>query len=255
MYMDADVEPWRHSTIRFERQPLETRQVVTTGICEPLKRSPATSFCVDDQDQIHELCASDEIPTMPTFPVTWTTLSAMLSTSDHEPTFRQTLKLALTIASSFLELYHTEWITDTWGTTEVLFLNDHTVSAGDLAYISMTLDNRSTATTQCPARTNTAHRKTLTLAVMLLEVGTCKPLAHWHKPGESERETVLRCLMDGRLDGRPDCFVDAIRYCMKAYDDDTDLSLQNYQGLQEVATEVVAPFEECLRFAEMPAPV
>jgi hypothetical protein len=254
VYMDADVQPWKPSMVRFEQQPLKTRQVVTTGICDSLKQSPAPSFCVDDQYQIHELSTSDEHPATVLSSIGWTTLSTILSSSGREPTFYQTLNLALTIASSFLELYFTEWITDAWNATDISFMHDHTVPKDDVAYISLTLNTQGSPAAQAPAATTVSARKTLALAAILLEIGTCKPLAHWRKPGESERETVLRCLFEGRLDGRPDCFVDAIRFCLKTYDKDTDFSLQNFENLQELATEVVAPFDECLRYVDMPAP-
>jgi hypothetical protein len=254
VYMDADVPSYRPSAIRFERQPLETRQIVTTGICDTLKQSPATAFCVDDEYQIHELSTSGEYPATVLSSIGWTTLNTILSTSGREPTFYQTLNLALTIASSFLELYFTEWITDAWNATDISFMHDHTAPKDDVAYISLTLNTQGSPATQSPATTTASARKTLALAAILLEIGTYKPLTHWRKPGESERETVSRCLWEGRLDGRPECFMDAIRFCLKTYDKNTDFSLQDFENLQELATEVVAPFDECLRYVEMPVP-
>lgn len=239
---------------RFAREDTEPRQLVENGICDTLTRSHLISFCVDTESRLHEISASSEFNVSVWSSTEWVSMGTLLDAANHSKNFASTCEesilLGLTLVCSFLQLYTTEWISDNWTAADVKFLRN--APSGDgLAYISMTLADNPPSP---GASVGPGGKRGLTvLAVLLFELGSNKSISLCRRPEDSsDADTVKRCLDD--LRGQPDCFLEAIKYCVDFHDRKTELDVTNKVTLQRIAAAVVAPFQRDLKSSRTPAP-
>lgn len=254
--------PWRADRrVRFLQKPAQARRTVNKGVCATLASSLAVSFGVDSSNSLQEMPAAPGTTVNALSSAGWISMRKMLTdqytSNKHvaELDYTQIMSLGLTLACSFLQLYLTDWVSDEWTATDVVFLQQAASISYDSAYVQLNMVDGSSIVSRGNAAPSST-RKLLALATILLELGTLKAMTEWHLPTDrDEFFTIRRCVSEGHLDTEPPCFREAIDYCLECHEKDVDLAMPSTQTLQEIAGAVVAPFQRDLKSSRMAAPL
>lgn len=255
--MDTDEQPeWIPGRqARFLPEDTEPRQLVENGICDTLMRSTAVSFCVDSQNRLHEVAAIPEISACYWPSTEWVSMRELLETqrsNNFAGTCDEAMMLGLTLACSFLQLYSTQWVSDSWNSANVKFRRNTPLQSSDLAYISMILEDQSSATVQSAVRVRVpgVERALVVLATLLFELGTNKAIEQYREPEDSSNVlTMRRCIR--QLKGQPPCFIEAVEYCLDFH---KELEPDSKANILKIAAGVISPFERDLRSSAMAPP-
>lgn len=115
-----DTAPWRpNQRVRFLQKPSKARRAVTRGVCASLTSSLAVAFGVGPQNSLHEMAAAPGTSVGALSSTGWISMRKMLvdqqtsSKQIAELDYDQIMSLGLTLACSFLQLYLTDWVSDT----------------------------------------------------------------------------------------------------------------------------------------------
>ena len=242
---------------------------VDDGLCAAITRSVANHDCAAFRvDHLHRLLEgglqqgflAPRLSSIENVSVKRLLRSREASTN-RVPVFtnQQVLALGLTLASSFLQLYSTPWVTDEWCTDDIVFLRDSASIETQPVYVSIALSHSEAPASANPMTTTGDERKLLGLAVMLLEICLKKTIESCQLPQDQSAQKsteqfaiVRRCFRNGHLKTEAACFEEAIGYCLSCYATRPDLDLRDPTTFQEVANMIVLPFKRDLKASTIP---
>lgn len=168
---------------------------------------------------------------------------------------KQAYSLGLTIASSFLQLRATPWLSGTWCKRDILFIQEddsHLINF-DRPYIRQihSGQQQSMLSTQAPGSANDADDNCsfLNLGIMLLEIFFRESIEA-HRPPEfsaanqsfSDLQTV-RCWIREEREEMPIGFYKAVCFCISCFAS-PNVDLLDTEFRQTVVNEVIVPLKE-----------
>lgn len=190
---------------------------------------------------------------------TWSVSS--LRTVLQDPNFAQQdrLKLAITLASSVLQLHETPWLEDNWGKDSIFFVNRPGKTHYDQPFVSQHFNQTSTTPTSampnqmsCIIRNQTLYA----LGVALIELYYRKPIAELHQAADGPQNTgneILDLLTEFKTADRlaeallseaGARYSDAVRRCIRCDFDQRASSLEDAKFQKAVYQGVVAQLQE-----------
>ncbi|EXF84066.1 hypothetical protein CFIO01_11620 [Colletotrichum fioriniae PJ7] len=165
--------------------------------------------------------------------------------------------LAITLASSLLQLGETPWLHQAWNGENIAFIRSHQEDNLTIdikhPYLTCLYSSDAPVSATAPYEPSPDRKNMLALAVMLLEMSCGKPIEDLRQPedlgpnGEvnvgTDLSTARRWLdTQVRLGNLSNGFTSAITYCLQSYLDPT-ASLEDGQFLQSVQNRVLEPLE------------
>ena len=184
---------------------------------------------------------------------------------EHHLSKKDRLYIALTLASSVLQLDETPWLPKSWKSTSIFLLHvrqpgSQITSVGRLhPYLSSRI-SREVAEANTPANPGAAlydtHSEILrSLGFMLIELCLWKPLEDWEIPEDSENgadDTQRRFRTAKRLLPEVDAeagivYGDIVHRCLYCRFDSRDINIENADFQKEVFNRIVIPLSENLK--------
>lgn len=175
------------------------------------------------------------------------TLRELLTASKRsEITAKQSMKLALTLVSSFLQLRSTPWLQEPWCAQDVILLRSNTKLDVECPFISQIYP---------PAVCSTTNRlsdsdRIFALGTILLQIVTQTPIEDRRTAANATLEdpSIMRSYLHDDAVDWLDCFADSIAACLKFYYGRFDLDLNDQATRMEVIEAVLYPFQRDLRW-------
>jgi hypothetical protein len=187
----------------------------------------------------------------------WTILSLRSVLLDPAFARRNRLQLAVTLASSVLQLHETPWLRDNWGMDDILFIKRAENNGYDHPFVSQRLDhaNRNSSSTTSSTMSRIIRNQTLyALGLSLIELWYGKPLSVLSIAGDqaetnqmTEWNTADR-LVEELYNEAGGKYSDAVRRCIRCDFDRRGSSLQDVTFQRAVYQGVVAQLQENLDF-------
>jgi hypothetical protein len=178
----------------------------------------------------------------------------------RDPKFaqRDRLKLAVTLASSILQLHETPWLEDNWGKDSIFFVNRPGKTFYDQPFVSQHFNQTITAATpsmpnhmSCIIRNQTLYA----LGVALIELWYRKPIAELHEGMDGPQNTgndmldlmtqfrTADRLSETLYDEAGAKYSDAVRRCIRCDFDRRASSLEDAQFQKAVYQGVIAQLQ------------
>ncbi|KAF2688849.1 hypothetical protein K458DRAFT_331478 [Lentithecium fluviatile CBS 122367] len=195
----------------------------------------------------------------PTDTEAWSTLS--LRSVLYDPAFSRhsRLQLAVTLASSVLQLHETPWLSNNWGKDDILFIKRAGKIAYDHPFVSQCF-NRTGLTQTSPCTSISAMNRIIrnqtlyALGIALIELWYGKPLSALRKAEDqaeadamTEWNTAHR-LVEELYNEAGEKYSDAVRRCIRCDFDRRASSLEDAAFQRAVYHGVVAQLKENLDF-------
>ncbi|KAF1844870.1 uncharacterized protein K460DRAFT_376448 [Cucurbitaria berberidis CBS 394.84] len=190
---------------------------------------------------------------------TWVVSSLRNVLDDSQFARRDRLKLAVTLASSVLQLHETPWLDENWGKDTIFFVKRPGRALYDQPFVSQNF-NQTTPTpkTETPnAMSRIIRNQTLyALGVALIELWYGKTLAELHKDADGPHDTGIMQvdfmaeyntadrLVDELYSEAGGKYSDAVRRCIRCDFDRRASSLEDAQFQKAVYQGVVAQLKE-----------
>lgn len=249
-------------------------QTVTECLCKSFSRSLDLKFGIDSEGQMNEKPAEapGESVTLLSS-VTPKPIKELLDQVHGDPpesimTFQTAIELGLTITSSFLQLYDSDWVKDMWSTRDIIALLPQSPVIVDPVYIRLSTSLSSVLTGPDRSATNPKSAtgdssstrqasnhgaRLLALAAIILELGLDKRFEDLKgvRDGPGTFHTIRRCLAQrgfAAIDEASPCFREAAEFCRDNYQ--KDLHLSQDLRVQEIADGLVYPFLRDLRHSQ-----
>lgn len=199
----------------------------------------------------------------PENPEAWTVESLRNVLQDSKFTRHDRLRLAITLASSVLQLHETPWLKANWGKDSIHFVKRSNKTVYDHPFVSQHFDNKpQTISTSLPAAlTRIIRNQTLfALGVSLIELWYGRPISELHQPEDGLLNTgdVLTDLMtqwavadrvvDELYSEAGAKYSDAVRRCIRCDFDHRASSLEDTTFQKAVYQGVVHQLKENFDF-------
>lgn len=154
--------------------------------------------------------------------------------------------LAITLASSVLQLYNTPWLSENWSKKDIVFLSQDIASKRPVniqkLYVTARFDpSASTAQNNPFAVDNNASL--LALAVVLLEVSLGQPIERQQSTENLGLLGTVKVWIAQQEDNLSKAFLCAVCHCMSWYADPSK-KLRDPNFRQEVLNQVVMPLRD-----------
>jgi hypothetical protein len=196
---------------------------------------------------------------LPTNTESWSVSSLRTVLEDPKFAQQERLKLAITLASSVLQLHETPWLEESWGKDSVFFLNRTGKTQYDQPFIlhhtkHTILSSTTTAPSQisCVIRNQTLYA----LGVALIELYYRKPITELHQDVDGAQNTgnafldlvteftTADRLAEALLTEAGARYSDAVRRCIRCDFDQRASSLEDVKFQKAVYQGVVAQLQE-----------
>jgi hypothetical protein len=199
----------------------------------------------------------------PLDPESWSVLSLRTALEDVKFTRRDRIRLAVTLASSVLQLHETPWLEDNWGKDNIFFIKRSEGKGYSDPFVSQCFDQASPApSTASPAsKCRFIRNQTLfALGVSLIELWYGKPLDKLHKPedgemtGDARNDVMIKWNTADRLveeelaNDAGERYCDAVRRCIRCDFNRRGSSLVDAEFQMAVYHGVVSQLKEMLDF-------
>ena len=194
---------------------------------------------------------------------TWIVSSLRAVLDDTKFARQDRLKLAVTLASSVLQLHETPWLEDNWGKDNIFFVKRPGKSLYDQPFVSQHFNQTtSTSSTGTPSvMSRIIRNQTLyALGVALIELWYGKTLADLHNDADGPHNTGITQmdlmteyntadrLVDELYSEAGGKYSDAVRRCIRCDFDRRASSLEDVQFQRAVYEGVVAQLKENYEF-------
>ena len=256
------------TTVDFSQEPAwhvecEPISDICSTICEKYRSNPVIGFLVDKEGDRHKHYLYWADPTI-TPDTRSNSLDDLLScTGSHKTPLsrKDRLRIAVTLASSILELDGTLWLTSTWSSKDILFhekTNHASGSQYSYPYISWKLcktddDVGALVPEPFPSRYYALRNPTLfALGLTLVELCFGRKLAELHTPedgdpsGTATRISTALRLCNSVYYEMGTLYGDAVRRCLYQPFDVRDMSPDNEEFQQKVLDDIVTPLNDDL---------
>lgn len=154
--------------------------------------------------------------------------------------------LAITLASSLLQLYNTPWLSESWSKKDIVFLSEDVTSKRPVNIQKPYVTARfgpSAPNPQNSLSTIDNNVSLLALAVVLLEVSLGQPIERQQGTENLGLLGALKNWIDQQEDNLSKAFFCAICHCMSWYADPSK-KLRDVEFRQEVLDQVVIPLQD-----------
>ena len=245
-------------------QDCESIVDICSTLCANHEPNQAIGFLVDEEDGRHKHYLYQANTTISSEPQS-KSLNDLLSHaghgSHHTPLSRNDrLRIAVTLASSILQLHGTSWLGPQWSSKDIVFhekINQASSSSYTYPYISWKLcmkNNGVPDPLDTSSRQNCIFRIEVLYALGLTLIELCfgKTLAEMQIPEDrdpnrpmTELATAYR-LSDSVYYEMGDSYGDAVRRCLDQPFDVRDMSLDNEELQEKVFDEIVTPLHNDL---------
>jgi hypothetical protein len=170
-------------------------------------------------------------------------------------------RLAVTLASSFLQLCRTPWMKETWGNQDILFLDINTGNFLDWPLIMSGLYGSSMAPIKTPESPSKPYQfqsrnpAVFALGILLIELCFAKtfktlrretPLPGWKGQDSVPDYVVAEALLESVYEEGGDRYGHAVRRCIRCDFDSRTNSLESETFLEKVHEKVVTLLQEDL---------
>lgn len=170
-------------------------------------------------------------------------------------TKQQSISLGLTVISTFLQLFATEWLSDSWCSEDLFCLSPdisiNTATVIDVEQMFVAANPRSRCS-MLDRPTADVRSRFLKLGIMLLEVSRLETIESYRQPEHYTPDEQLRDLVAAYVYLRdPDstiqnCFRSAIEFCIACWTKlPTDIDME-HSTRQEFFDQVLLPFQQDL---------
>jgi hypothetical protein len=188
----------------------------------------------------------------------WSVSSLRTVLEDPKFTRRDRLKLAVTLASSVLQLHDTPWLEKDWGKDSIFFVNRPGKTAYDQPFVSQHFNyTTSSATADISHNLSMIVRNPtlFALGIALIELWYKKPMTEFHEEADGPQNTgnalfdlmaqfnTADRLSKALYDEAGDTYSDAVRRCIRCDFDSRASSLENIQLQKAVYQGVVAQLQ------------
>lgn len=196
---------------------------------------------------------------MPLDPDTWSISSLHMSLNDTDFARRDRLKLAVTLASSVLQLHETPWLDQCWGKDSIFFVKRPGMTMYDQPFVSWDF-SRTTPPAEAGMPKSMNHiirnQPLYALGVALIELWYGKPLQELWKDEDGPFDTGVRQvdiltewntanrLVDHLYSEAGRIYGDAVRRCIRCDFDRRANSLDDIQFQRDVYHGVVSQLKE-----------
>lgn len=241
------------STVRF--------QLPNTGPTQAVLSQMTVIGCLCQHASAHMLCIPlylnhedkliSETPKITTTPSNSITCSTMTLRDILAP-FKQprlapksSMRLALTLISSFLQLQSTPWLQDLWCAEDVILVQSGTKLEPEYPFISQIYPP-----TSCAAGTRLSDSdRVFALGTLLLQITTQTPIEDRRTTASASLEdpSIMRSCLINDADDWLECFADSINACSKFYHGRFDMDLNDPATRNEFIEAVLAPFQRDLK--------
>jgi hypothetical protein len=196
---------------------------------------------------------------MPPDTDTWSVSSLRTVLNDSRFARRDRLKLAVTLASSVLQLHETPWLDRNWGKDNIFFVNKPGTTIFDQPFVSQHFSHAIPAVTKDMPRAMSRiirNQSLYALGVALIELWYGKALSDLHKEQDGTHNTgtpqvdlmtewnTADRLVDELYSEAGSKYGDAVRRCIRCDFDCRASSLEDVQFQREVYQGVVAQLKE-----------
>jgi hypothetical protein len=196
---------------------------------------------------------------LPTDTASWSVSSLRAVLEDSKFAQQDRLKLAITLASSVLQLHQTPWLDENWGKDSIFFVKRPGKTQFDQPFVSVNIDQSKQSTMRTlPNRMNRVirNRTLYALGVALIELYYRKPISDLHRDEDGPLNTgdVLSDLMtefntadrlaEALLSEAGAKYSDAVRRCIRCEFDGRTSSLEDTKFQKAVFRGVVAQLQE-----------
>jgi hypothetical protein len=170
-------------------------------------------------------------------------------------------RLAVTLASSFLQLCRTPWMKETWGNQDILFLDINTGNSLDWPlimsglYVSPTVPIGISESPSKPYPFQSRNPAVFALGILLIELCFAKTfktlrretsLPGWTSQNSVPDYVVAEALLEGVYEEGGDRYGHAVRRCIRCEFDSRSNSLDSETFLEKVHEKVVILLQEDL---------
>ncbi|KAK3658797.1 hypothetical protein LTR56_001668 [Elasticomyces elasticus] len=199
-------------------------------------------YCLDHN---YRLLGDYPVPT-PSAPGQAVCGTATLRSVLPELKAKQSMQLALTLVSSFLQLHSTPWLRDRWCAGEVVLFRVGDKLDFDQPYVSQTYPPTHGSTPNLLSDCD----KLFALGTILLDISTQTPIVNKRTGANATLEdpSIMRSCLLNEADGWLDCFAESIRACSNYYHAHFDLDLKDPVTHAEVVEAVLCPFQRDLKW-------
>jgi hypothetical protein len=202
------------------------------------------------------------LPEPPCDPDSWSVNSLRSVLEDKKFTRHDRLRLAITLASSVLQLHETPWLDENWGKDNIFFVEKSGKTMYDHPFVSQHF-NRTTAPSATPIPANMSRiirNQTLyALGISLIELWYGKTMHELHKPEDGDLIGDLRVdlmtewstadrLVDELYQEAGGKYSDAVRRCIRCDFDRRASSLEDAAFQKAVYQGVVSQLKENFDF-------
>lgn len=199
----------------------------------------------------------------PINPEAWTVSSLASILQDSKFTRHDRLRLAVTLASSVLQLHETPWLEENWGKNNIFFIKRSDTANYDHPFVSPSFNQASQpASDSMPASmARIIRNQTLyALGVSLIELWYSKPLQELYQPEDGPRATgdprvdlmtqwhTADRLVDELYNDAGAKYTDAVRRCIRCDFDRRASSLEDSAFQKAVYLGVVSQLKENFDF-------
>lgn len=248
--------------VPLQTQPPKIDMSEITDLCKAIRIPSADRVIgmVMDQSLNHRhqiYFAEQSVPTQ--FQVDSISLESLLKTSrDQEMRLslsrRDRLQIAVTLASSVLQLDQTPWLRRKWSSAEIMFLYRDSQTEFDKPYLSSRLSsnfpefgNQGCTTKKLSTTTNPIHHDALfALGIALIELAFGKPLEAMRRQEGNETDYVSTNLIDSVYNEMGGRYGDVVRRCVHCPFDIRNKTFENEDFLETVFDLVATPLAQDL---------
>jgi len=217
--------------------------VVIEDLCQRASAAGLT-LCLDHHDRLLGHCSSSSTATRtdPSKCTTVTLRELLIPSKVSEISPKQSMELALTLVSSFLQLHSTPWLRDLWCARDVILLRSDEKLDVDHPFISQSYPLTSSN------KTLEDSERIFALGIILLQIITHTPIEDQRSAADMVREDpyIVRTLIKSDSRIWLNCFADAIKACSSLYYGGFDLDLTEPDTRMEVIEKVLVPFQRDL---------
>jgi hypothetical protein len=189
----------------------------------------------------------------------WSISSLRAVLEDPQFAQQERLQLAITLASSVLQLHETPWLEESWGKDSIFFLNRTGKTQYDQPFVSYHINHAILSSASAvPSQINCVIRnQTLyALGVALIELYYRKPIAELHQDADGAQNTgdafldlvtefrTADRLAEALLSEAGAKYSDAVRRCIRCDFDQRASSLEDAKFQKAVYQGVVAQLQE-----------
>jgi hypothetical protein len=186
------------------------------------------------------------VGTTPAFCST-TTLKDVLAASKRPGiSAKQSMRLALTLISSFLQLQSTPWLENRWCAEDVILVRSDTKLDTDWPFVKQVYPAAMSTT----GKSLSDSDRVFALGTILLQIVTQTPIEEQRTVANAALEdpSIMRsCLHDDAEDWL-DCFAEAIAACSMFYHGRFDMDLNDPATRNEFVEAVLVPFQRDLKW-------